>query len=29
VASGWSPGQAVSVDFEPDSVVVLERPRAS
>jgi spermidine/putrescine ABC transporter ATP-binding subunit len=29
VASGWSPGQAVSVDFEPDSVVVLEGPRAS
>jgi putative spermidine/putrescine transport system ATP-binding protein/spermidine/putrescine transport system ATP-binding protein len=28
-ASGWSPGQPVSVDFEPDSVVVLEAPRAS
>jgi spermidine/putrescine ABC transporter ATP-binding subunit len=28
-ASGWSPGQAVSVDFEPDSVVVLEGSRPS
>jgi hypothetical protein len=28
-ASGWSPGETVSVDFEPDSVVVLEGRRAS
>jgi ABC-type Fe3+/spermidine/putrescine transport system ATPase subunit len=28
-ASGWSPGEAVAVNFEPDSVVVLEAPRPS
>jgi hypothetical protein len=28
-ASGWSPGEAVAVNFEPDSVVVLEGRRAS
>jgi hypothetical protein len=28
-ASGWAPGQAVSIDFEPDSVVVLDRARSS
>jgi len=27
VASGWRPGETVSVDFEPDSVVVLEGRR--
>ena len=28
-SSGWQPGQAVSVDFEPDSVVVLDRTRSA
>ena len=28
-ASGWSPGEVVAVNFEPDSVVVLEGRRAS
>jgi len=28
-ATGWAPGQAVSVDFEPDGVVVLNEPSPS